>query len=283
MDITVRRLNNRLALQIPTELPLGLVFVVGEVQNLRPAEDSETNGRSARVQFQLVEDGYRLRCQLQLRQTETIPFREGDQVRLGGHLAFDTQEADYFLMARDVERIGEESVAAPLAGEVASISDQESLREALSAIKKRSEVAQLAPAELPVWVRKMAPPGVETEAPEAAPESETTPDAAALDNEELVAFLSQAMESDEEVELTPEVLAEYVPQTAVPEPTPPPASAAAQPTQNEAAKMTEEDVYSLQSSYRPTNPRDTDWLVILLIISFFIMTIAAIAATILIL
>ena len=154
----------------------------------------------------------------------------------------------------------------------------------MAAIKKRSEAAQLAPAELPVWVKKMAPPGVEapdTEPePQAAPESEA---ASALSNEELVAFLSEAMESEEEVELTPEMLAEYAPQTAVTEPTLPPASAAAQPTQDEAARMTEEDVSSLSSSYRPTNPRDTDWLVILLIISFFIMTIAAIVATILIL
>ena len=32
MDISVSHLNRRMALQIPAEFPLGLVFVVGEVE-----------------------------------------------------------------------------------------------------------------------------------------------------------------------------------------------------------------------------------------------------------
>ena len=34
MDISVSQLNNRLALQLPPELPLGLVFVTGKVKDL---------------------------------------------------------------------------------------------------------------------------------------------------------------------------------------------------------------------------------------------------------
>ena len=42
MDISVSRLNKRMALQLPAEFPLGLVFVVGEVKNLSYYGDGVT-------------------------------------------------------------------------------------------------------------------------------------------------------------------------------------------------------------------------------------------------
>jgi hypothetical protein len=46
-------------------------------------------------------------------------------------------------------------------------------------------------------------------------------------------------------------------------------------------QKTEEPLAELATSYRPVSRQDTDWLVILLIISFFVLTIAAIVAIVL--
>ena len=59
MDISVSRLNNRLALQLPTELPLGLVFVVGTVENITWINDGDEQTHitsSRRIELELKEE-----------------------------------------------------------------------------------------------------------------------------------------------------------------------------------------------------------------------------------
>ena len=98
MDIPVSRLNQRMALQLPAEFPLGLVFVVGMVDELdEEEEDSNLHG------FFLIESDHRVRCLLSKRAATETSFNEGDKIRASGHLAFDPHKADYYLFARDVE------------------------------------------------------------------------------------------------------------------------------------------------------------------------------------
>ncbi|MCI0398451.1 MAG: hypothetical protein L0332_04575 [Chloroflexi bacterium] len=250
MDIPVSRLNKRMAIQLPAEFPLGLVFVVGQIHDLRtdggssaaiigpvpggPAIAGPAPGRP--TTFYLVEGEHRLRCQLSERAASEAWLKEGDRVRAGGHLAFDSQRADYYLLARDVELLVEPGE--DLAPAVPILED----------IKKRSEAANLAPAELPEWVRQIAPPDIRTQLEEqaapptvpaaatetvvavAAPPPAATPEVKVAPAEErageapaglpplpagltdeLIAFLSEAMDSPEEVELTPDLISELAP------------------------------------------------------------------------
>ena len=267
MDISVSHLNNRLALQLPAELPLGLVFVVGKVDNLAESSDdpSAKNDGRRRAHFDLVETHYRLRCRLTARATADGELHEGDTVRVGGHLTFDSHRADYFLVVRDVEAIGEPAAGAEraLVGE-----NRAALASALADVKKRARAAHLAPAELPDWVQKMALP--EREVAGASPAETETPGApseAALSSE-LVEFATAAIESEEEVELKPEIIEKLAP--------------AAQPPARPAAR---DDVEApVAGDYAPRRPRhETDWLVILLMFSFFVLTIAVVVASILLL
>ena len=106
MDISVRRLNHRLALQLPKELPLGLVFVTGVVDTVNelPTEDGPSN-RTRRIEFDLVEEDYILRCVLTQSTSNPTTVWEGEKVRVGGHLVFDPLRANYFLTTHDVEII----------------------------------------------------------------------------------------------------------------------------------------------------------------------------------
>lgn len=217
MDIPVSRLNQRMALQLPAELPLGLVFVVGEVQ--LPAADAGESEDGRRGEFYLEDQGYRLPCRLSERATAEFRLEAGDMVRAGGHLVFEPVLASYYLLARDIERLdGFRPAAKPLAAIIADNS-------------RREQANALAPAELPTWVQQMAPPEVsstpvdhhlaaglaaaapqlngdwellaDTEAAVAYPEAE--PALAGL-SDELIAFLSNAMDSEVEVEITSEIM-----------------------------------------------------------------------------
>jgi len=283
MDISVSHLNNRLALQLPAELPLGLVFVVGKVDNLveNTGDLAPVSHGRHRAYFDLVEANYRLRCRLTARATLDGGLREGDTVRVGGHLMFDSYRADYFLVVRDVEAIGEPAASAETAvmGEKRAV-----LASALADVKKRARAAQLAPAELPDWVQKIAPPEVqatletgetpqETEAPDELPEAALT--------SELVNFAAVAIESEEEVELKPEIIEKLAP-AAMPSPRPaPPVAQAAAETATGAHRDVE---LPAPVDYPLRRPRhETDWLVILLIFSFFVLTVAVVVASILLL
>lgn len=134
MDISVSRLNNRMALRVPTELPLGLVFVVGRVQNLTPAGDE--------IQFDLVEAEHVIYCRLpQTVASETL-LKEGDMARASGQLVFDPHRAAYILLTRDVQ----------VMAEVAS--GRASIMPILSDVRKRAQATTLIRAELPQWVKQ---------------------------------------------------------------------------------------------------------------------------------
>jgi hypothetical protein len=217
MDISVSFLNERMALQLPAELPLGLVFVVGSVRQVESADSS------GNIDFQLEEKVYTLRCRLLRSTADKVNIQVGDKVRAGGHLAFDTERAAYFLLARDIEILSDQR------------SDLTAPAPVLLDIKKRSQAANLTPARLPNWVKEMAPPEIKPELKDleqaaedepvltngdvgsdtlAEPRPESEHFSTALPGgltEELVQFLSEAMDSPEEVELTPEMIKQLTP------------------------------------------------------------------------
>ncbi|MBK7897279.1 MAG: exodeoxyribonuclease VII large subunit [Candidatus Promineifilaceae bacterium] len=266
MDISVSRLNGRLAAKLPPELPLGLVFVVGRV--------SQVGGR----RFLLIEDHHRLNCQA----VEEIKLREGDEVRASGHLMFDAERLQYYLLARDVELVMPEPLLT--AGEHSRefLVENEGLLAALAAVKARAAVAPMAKStEMPLWVKKLAPPEVQTSLPEAATSLEAEVgdvDTAVSPKHEvaldagLLSMLSAAMDSEEDLELTPELLAPY---QVVPDPVAQPEEA------GHVDRLMDTAVPTTPTSYQPANRQDTDWLVILLIISFLVLTIAAIVTIVL--
>lgn len=196
MDVTVTHLNSRLALQLPAQLPLGLVFVLGDVENLNPRE----TGQLSSVMFDLVEKGHRVRCMLSERAMAEVVLHTGDKIRAGGHLAFDLTRADYFLLVRDVEVV--QSQAAPDSVDISPVVE----RELVSALADMPQaVEKVVPGDdLPVWVKKLAPPEFRTEAKgERGRETAVSPRANGDTlNAKQLAQLSAALDSEEDVELT---------------------------------------------------------------------------------
>lgn len=219
MDISVSHLNRRMALQVPPELPLGLVFIVGHVQNLQ-----EDQREDQTLDLQLRDEQHVLDCRLPKRIVDETLLKEGDRVRMGGQLTFDAQAARYQLFAHHLEvLVSRPQTTAPGHPTSAGVHGG------------RQQVA-LAPPELPHWVRKLAPPeiqrelgfAVESDVPETesatsggremdiptAPTSQTTTDAKSADfiadlPPDMVRFLSQAIDSEDEIELTPEMLVAF--------------------------------------------------------------------------
>lgn len=260
MDISVSRLNGRLASKLPPELPLGLVFVVGIVHRLHEAG------------FVLAEGAHHLNCHT----VGESQLHVGDEVRASGHLMFDSERLQYFLLARDIEVMKSEPLGVLSGGNAREmLAESEDLLAALATVKARAAATpDVVGEQLPVWVRKLAPPEVQGEnEAEAADTAPSLPGRTAVLDKDLVAILSAAMDSDEEMELTPELLAPYVPEPAV--------SVEAAESEGQMGGDTAVAVANLPTSYRPANRNDTDWLVILLIISFFVLTIAAIVTIVL--
>ena len=227
MDVSVSHLNKRLSLQLPTELPLGLVFVIGIVGNIKKTVDDPDNGRS-QVWFELTDEDYYLRCRLSDRAVKEVTLIDGDEVRAGGHLIYDTAKAHYYLLARDVTVILPETPPeTPLAEERPEVMGRKALTPILADIKRRANSAKLAQTELPVWVQRMAPPEVQEEigkleedSLEADPVEVEPPDDSLEEqletaelSDDLVEFLSVAMEDMTEVEVTPEMIEEKSPGT----------------------------------------------------------------------
>lgn len=218
MDISVSQLNNRLSLQLPAVLPLGLVFVAGRVYDLVNESEDGGNGRQPQAHFILEQDNHSLRCDLKLRQGDTVSFEEGAQIRVGGHLAFDTRQLQYYLQARDVEVIGVDDQVLEVNGNARDlVNGDETLLSALAGIKRRSELAQQTQSDLPIWVKKLAPEEVQ-ESMSLEEEIEVGPEQADLPqlNEEMVHYLSTLMDSEDEVELTPDLLAQWLPAAEMP-------------------------------------------------------------------
>lgn len=274
MDISVERLNNRLAMRLPAELPLGLVFVSGTLVELEPRSGS---GDRSGVRFTLEEAGYRLRCVLQDASRSTAELHRGALVRAGGHLAFDALEADYYLLARDVEIVGEidlppeDDIMLELGG-----MDSMTATPLLTELNRRAAVYGLSPAELPGWVAALAPAAVKAEMVTAgsgqsvAQAAEQTPDAPPL-NAELVAAISAALEQGEDVELTREYLQRYAPADPVPARTAPAAKRPASAT-----------AVATSTSKRSTPPaqagtRGNGWILALLMLNLVFLTIVVAA------
>jgi hypothetical protein len=202
MDISVSRLNERMALRVPSELPLGLVFIVGQIEEMRPFLPNPQE-----VSLQLVEGDHSLPCRLPRQVAEEMQLAGIERVRAGGHLVFDTRQARYYLRARDIEVLP--SIQAP---------DSHSLppetRRFLAEIEQRDREVRLVPAELPPWVRQLAPPEIQAELglvePEATAVREPAPPQPDPDlpliPQEILDFLSAAIDSEEDIELTPDVM-----------------------------------------------------------------------------
>lgn len=282
MDVSVGHLNHRLALQLPRELPLGLVFVVGVIDGWRQARSTGHTRPADKTQycFELVDEPYRIHCRLLVKTLSELDLANGDRVRVGGHLRFDAQQAHYYLLARDIERLDEANAALiepdekPDEAEVAAL---------LADIRKRDKSAGLPRAEMPVWVQQLAPNSVLRETAVSPHKPAETETAAALPDE-LVAYLSGAMERDEEVELTPQMLARFWPEATAETAAAPvqdaPQSESPMPAQSDDEAMRDEPVRldpakAAQCQQRPQN--EIDWLVVLLVLGLLVVaTIAAI-------
>lgn len=209
MDISVAHLNNRLALQLPTQLPLGLVFVQGQVANLTyDTAPKVVKGTRFPASLDLLGGGHLIRCRLSERVLKETPLSDGDLIRAGGHLIFNTQRADYELLARDVEVVVDNEVAevaaapSPLEAQIG----RPALSPLLADIKRRAEAAKLAPGEMPGWVQRLAPPDLQSELnAQAEPTAKGAGEPEEIDAD-LMHFLAMAMEKPEDVEITPDLL-----------------------------------------------------------------------------
>lgn len=222
-DVSVNHLNSRLALQLPPELPLGLVFVVGQVENLHKTADLHT---TPRTKFELVAKDYSIQCKLSVRAAEESHLADGMRIRAGGHLAFDSHKARYFLLARDIETIAsspaKETKLSDLPTNGNSIHQalgRQALSPILADIKRRAEATRIEQAQLPYWVEKLAPPEVKKELGQiesAKPATAVSSSPSSPLNDTLLSVLSQAMDSKEEIELTSEMLAKLSPTAVTP-------------------------------------------------------------------
>ena len=286
MDISVSHLNSRLALQLPTELPLGLVFVVGTVQNLTVTNGNKTKPEATYTSFDLVETDYRLHCRLTPRAAAEITLQVGEQVRTGGHLTFDSHQANYYLLVRDIELMQEQVKELEPAAtdsidpkEIEILSKElvgrQALTPKLADIKRRAESTKLAQAELPDWVQRIAPLEVQQQQTETETTSSTSRNQSEKTtkqmNEKLIRVLSDAMEDKQDIELTPDMIAILSPASV----TESSATTASQPYK--VPPPVEEPV----SIVPPSQPTSSDSLVTWLLIVFIVLSFIAIVTAVL--
>lgn len=212
MDISVSRLNNRMALQVPAELPLGLVFITGWVEKLFPSGSAKLK----QVEFELVEGQHRLVCRVPQQVIDETHLEAGARIRVSGHLVFEPRSVHYYLLARDLEVLA--AVPQPAQAKAPPIT--------LGTVRQRAEAASLKPGELPPWVEKLAPREIQEElgllpkqeeADEVSTVGSPQPLAAGKESPleltpEMLDFLSGAIDSDEDIELTREMIRDYLPQ-----------------------------------------------------------------------
>lgn len=219
MDISVGRLNHRMALQVPSELPLGLVFITGRVEHLSPPAETHRAGEVEKKQvcFELVDGQHRLPCRVPGQVVTETQVESGDRIRVSGHLLFDPRSVHYYLLARDLEVLA----ATPAEHNPAPIAMP-------AAVQQRAEAASLVQGELPAWVKQLAPPEIQEELglegepaereareiPEDIPPPAIEVEAPAGELPSgMLAFLSSAIDSDEDIELTREMIDEYLHET----------------------------------------------------------------------
>lgn len=280
MDIPVNRLNQRLSLQLPAELPLGLVFVVGRVRHLETQEEPGTS--APQVWFELEEADHTLTCALSERAAAEVTLKDDSRIRAGGHLVFDTRHAHYYLLVRDVEILAAQDTLS----EPAASGGRSALPPLLDDIKKRAAAARMPQADLPHWVQRMAPPEARLAQDDELPTTAVSPTAAPALDADLVSFLSAAMEDLQDVELTPDILADVLPNQP-----PAPAAEAAATVAAEAEAIGEEAAAAKTAAAvaetagsgdsaaprppaavgRPAARSEADWLVLLVVVSSLIV------------
>jgi hypothetical protein len=279
MDISVSHLNNRLALQLPQALPLGLVFVLGRVQNLSHAA-AEVEDEPAGITFDLKEKGHTIRCRLSPRAATEVTLTEGVLIRAGGHLSFDPLQADYFLLARDVEIVEEKPETAVT--EPQSRLEKTGLGKVLTDVKKRSTAVKQTPPDMPAWVQRLAPPDLASESDIEETTTTTVPSTGSVQavsspadlssiDQKLVDFVDKALESEEEVELTPELLDQLMPTAPV-------------GAKEQLPAATEQPALSKRPAGRPASPKKQpmDWLTAVLLLTL-VMVLIVMAAILLLL
>ena len=89
----------------------------------RRLEALRSNGRSSRVQFDLVDKVHHVRCERSARAAAEVDLANGDEVRASGHLIFDPYHADYFLLTRDIDLVDDDG--APWFPAEAGVGDDE--------------------------------------------------------------------------------------------------------------------------------------------------------------
>jgi hypothetical protein len=244
MDITVSRLNERMALRVPSELPLGLVFIVGQVQAIRPyGPDPEE------VALQLADGEHSLPCRLPHQVAEEMQLVGEERVRAGGQLIFDTREARYYLLARDIEVLPSQ---AP--------SDEDAAPRTLVAGPPAPSDGRLAAGELPPWVRQLAPPEVQSElyvdaVPTEADVKHEPDDESASLPPGLIEYLSQAIDSDQDIELTPSLFHELIERYEAR----PPVRSAIAPGADESALAAYDTVYEVGVDDIHSTPDEAGW------------------------
>lgn len=229
----ISQINARLCAQLPQDTGLGLLFATGTASQIVYA----SGGRP--IQFTLRHAGYALRCKVAPNVELSFQLKEGQQIRATGFLNFSSQSAQYHLLCRELE-LEQESPAAADTQTVTSTAPPAEERltpDWLVGIQKRAQAApeQLAPGEIPDWVKELAPPEAQAPAVEGTnvlwgrqraeaalqpPVELEVPEPPRLDeDDELLDHLLAALELSEEqdVELTAEWLARYSKQ---PEPEP---------------------------------------------------------------
>ncbi len=271
MDISVSHLNNRLSLQLPQELPLGLVFVTGTISFSDSTAFTElvAHGRYKHIHFDLLDSRHRIRCVLVVRAMVDYDLEIGARVRVGGHLRFDPQRADYYLLARDLERL-DENVFADVTSDVA---DQEEIAALLSDIRKRTN-KQTVPADMPNWVQELAPDSIKQEIAESEADDADTAvsEQADIQSEaELVSSISALLDQPEDVVLTPDMIpAEYEERPEPPQ----------QMIEEESELDSDEDIPEAVEESQPSDlirtqtipqSNDQDWLVWLLVGIIFVL------------
>jgi hypothetical protein len=262
MDISVSRLNERMALRVPSELPLGLVFIVGQIQEMQPYRPNPQE-----VSLQLVEGEHSLPCRLPLKVADEMQLAGHERVRAGGHLVFDPRQARYFLLARDIEVLPSQPDSLP-----------PETRRFLVEIEQRDKQGRPVPGELPPWVRQLAPPEIQAELGLLDPEPAPAGAAASVDVQddlpplppEIVDYLSAAMDSEQEVELTRDVIHDLLPDQPE-KPTPVPASTAYQDDEERSAPLPDVDLAPAETA--PSRPQPlnltSQQLTVLLLVGVF--------------
>jgi hypothetical protein len=240
MDMPISQVNIRLFARLPPDTGLGLLFATGTISQIVYASGERP------IQFTLRHAGYALRCKIAPDLEPSFVMQEGQWVRATGHLSFSSQSAQFHLLARDLELLSD---VAPARLGMAPQREQ-AVPGWLAEVQRRAGAAAdlLAPAEIPEWVRGMAPREVltgdeESRAPwgrqrvEAYLSQPDAPEITHSQNEGLWSQLLEALErSDhEDVELTAETLARFRThaageggrerQSSEPQPSPAPAEA----------------------------------------------------------